>query len=52
METVKREMSLHQRLAHKNIIKFHNSFETDKFTFRVLEDIEGGFHQDGDCDGG
>ena len=37
METVKREMSLHQRLAHKNIIKFHNSFETDKFLFMVLE---------------
>ena len=44
-ETVKREMSLHQRLAHKNIIKFYNSFETDKFIF-----MGGGLYQAGDCD--
>ena len=27
IETVKREMSLHQRLGNKNIIKFYNIFE-------------------------
>lgn len=32
-----REVDIHKRLVHENIIRLYNSFEDDKFIYLVLE---------------
>ena len=46
MKEVNREITLHERLAHKNIIKMCSSFETASFVFIRLELAELGTLKD------